>query len=141
MPVSAPPPSSPPPGRARDPRAHPDLRSQQARWQSQVARPLAARLGARTAGSYVDRATGRLVVTVTDADAARAVTAAGAEPRTVRRSRADLKKVELAERSPLPLRAPGPRCAAPLTAARRGPSPFRGPRHPAGRSCWRRPAM
>ncbi|WP_067811117.1 S1 family peptidase [Actinomadura kijaniata] len=63
-----------------------------------MARALADRLGARTAGSYPDRATGRLVVTVTDADAAQAVRAAGAEPKTVGRGRADLKKVEAALR-------------------------------------------
>ncbi|MGI5208669.1 S1 family peptidase [Spirillospora sp. CA-108201] len=58
-----------------------------------VAAKLAQRLGDRSAGAYVDRATKNLVVTVTDAGSAQAVRAAGAEPKTVARSGADLKKV------------------------------------------------
>ncbi|TDD88956.1 S1 family peptidase [Actinomadura rubrisoli] len=58
-----------------------------------TASALAKRLGSRTAGSYLDQATHKLVVTVTDAGAARAVRAAGAEPKTVTRSGSDLKRV------------------------------------------------
>ncbi|MDL4774577.1 MULTISPECIES: S1 family peptidase [Thermomonosporaceae] len=61
--------------------------------QAKVARSLAGTLGTRTAGAYIDRATRKLVVTVTDAGAAQSVRAAGAEPKTVARSGADLKKV------------------------------------------------
>jgi streptogrisin D len=50
-------------------------------------------LGARSAGSYVDSATGKLVVTVTDSAAADSVRSAGAVPRTVARSGAELAKV------------------------------------------------
>jgi streptogrisin D len=48
-------------------------------------------LGSRTAGSYLDQATGRMVVTVTDDAAARTVRAAGAIPRLVTRGRAQLQ--------------------------------------------------
>ncbi|MFI0352632.1 S1 family peptidase [Actinomadura sp. 9N407] len=58
---------------------------------SRLATELAQRLGTRTAGSYLDG--GRLVVTVADAGAARQVREAGAVPRTVARSGADLEKV------------------------------------------------
>ena len=58
-----------------------------------LAATLKRRLGGRSAGSYVDRATGRLVVTVADASAARSVRAAGAVPRTVARSGTDLRRV------------------------------------------------
>jgi streptogrisin D len=58
-----------------------------------VARSLAGTLGDRSAGAYIDRATSKLVVTVTDAGAAQTVRAAGATPRTVERGDADLKKV------------------------------------------------
>ncbi|WP_242906887.1 S1 family peptidase [Actinomadura terrae] len=61
--------------------------------QARTATTLAQRLGSRTAGSYIDAATRQLVVTVTDASAARAVRAAGAQPKTVARSGSDLKKV------------------------------------------------
>ncbi len=62
-----------------------------------AAAKVAGRLGAaRTAGAYVDQATGRSVVTVTDAAAARTVRAAGATPRTVARSGAALAKVTTA---------------------------------------------
>ncbi|MEU8797707.1 S1 family peptidase [Spirillospora sp. NPDC048819] len=58
-----------------------------------VAAKLAGQLGSRTAGAYLDQATRRLVVTVTDAKAAQAVRAAGAVPKTVARSGSDLKQV------------------------------------------------
>ncbi|HEY8482755.1 MAG TPA: alpha-lytic protease prodomain-containing protein, partial [Spirillospora sp.] len=58
-----------------------------------VAAKLTRQLGSRTAGAYVDKATRNLVVTVTDAGAAQAVRAAGAVPRTVARSGADLERV------------------------------------------------
>jgi streptogrisin D len=48
---------------------------------------------ARTAGSYLDAATGRMVVNVTDATTAAAVRAAGATPRLVSRSTQQLHKV------------------------------------------------
>jgi streptogrisin D len=61
-----------------------------------LATSLHQRLGARSAGSYLDKATGRLVVTVTkDADA-QSVRAAGAVPRMVPRSGADLDKATAA---------------------------------------------
>jgi streptogrisin D len=50
-----------------------------------------ARLGARAAGSYLDRASGRMIVNVTDARAAAEVRAAGAVPRTVVRGSAVLR--------------------------------------------------
>jgi streptogrisin D len=59
---------------------------------AKLASTLDQRLGARSAGSYLDRATGRLVVTVTDGSAAQSVRAAGATPRMVTRSRADLQR-------------------------------------------------
>ncbi|HEX2315778.1 MAG TPA: S1 family peptidase [Thermomonospora sp.] len=58
-----------------------------------LATTLAERLGSRTAGSYLDAATGRLVVTVADDIAAGTVRRAGAVPRKVARSGADLKRV------------------------------------------------
>jgi streptogrisin D len=54
---------------------------------------LAAALGNRSAGSYVD-ASGKLVVTVTDSAAAAAVRAAGATPRIVERGAAVLASAE-----------------------------------------------
>lgn len=60
---------------------------------SASAATLAATLGDRTAGSYLDAA-GKLVVTVTDAEAAGAVRAAGATPRHVARSGAVLASAE-----------------------------------------------
>src|SRR5262249_50430289 len=60
---------------------------------SKLAADLKRRLGERSAGSYVDRATGRLVVTVADQSAAQSVRAAGAVPRTVARSGADLHRI------------------------------------------------
>jgi hypothetical protein len=62
--------------------------------QAAVAHSLAGKLGGRSAGSYIDN--GRLVVTVTDASAAKAVTAAGAQAKLVTRSGSDLKKVQKA---------------------------------------------
>jgi streptogrisin D len=56
---------------------------------AQQGQALEARLGARTAGSYLD-ASGKLVVTVTDAAAADTVRAAGATARLVARSGAQL---------------------------------------------------
>ncbi|GAA4207687.1 S1 family peptidase [Actinocatenispora rupis] len=62
--------------------------------QSELAERLTARLGpSRTAGGYLDRVSGALVVTVVDAAGAATVRAAGAEPRTVRHSEADLARV------------------------------------------------
>ncbi|GAA0598264.1 S1 family peptidase [Actinomadura livida] len=58
-----------------------------------VAAKLAGELGSRSAGAYLDQSTRDLVVTVTDAKAAQAVRAAGAVPKTVARSGADLQKV------------------------------------------------
>jgi streptogrisin D len=53
---------------------------------ARLATTLEGRLGDRTAGSYVDEATGKLTITVIDAADAAAVRAAGAIPRTVVRS-------------------------------------------------------
>jgi streptogrisin D len=53
---------------------------------------LAKQLGTRTAGSYLDQQTGKLVVTVTDSVAAHSVLAAGAVPKIVTRSGTDLAK-------------------------------------------------
>jgi streptogrisin D len=61
-----------------------------------LAATLTQRLGGHTAGSYLDRATGRLVVTVTDAAAAQRVRAAGAIPKTVTRGGAALARAEAA---------------------------------------------
>jgi streptogrisin D len=51
---------------------------------------LAARLGDRAAGSYLDQATGRIVVAITDNALANSVRAAGATPKLVRHSAAQL---------------------------------------------------
>lgn len=65
-----------------------------------LATRLEQRLGARSAGSYIDQTTGKLVVTVTDVSAAQAVRAAGAVPRTVARNQADLERAtEVLDRS------------------------------------------
>jgi streptogrisin D len=53
---------------------------------------LAPKLGSRTAGSYVDIGTGKLVVTVTDAAAAEEVRAAGAVAQQVTRTTAQLTR-------------------------------------------------
>jgi streptogrisin D len=54
---------------------------------------LASQLGARTAGSYLDSATGQTVVTVTDAAAAQTVRSVGAVARVVTHSAAQLDAV------------------------------------------------
>ena len=59
---------------------------------SALATTLTQRLGTHTAGAYLDRSTGKLVVTVTDAAAAQSVRAAGATPRTVARNGATLQQ-------------------------------------------------
>ncbi|MFB4309761.1 S1 family peptidase [Actinomadura sp. GTD37] len=59
---------------------------------------LAERLGDRTTGAYIDSA-GRPVVTVTNATDAAAVRAAGAVPKTTRRSPAELRRVTAGLRS------------------------------------------
>jgi streptogrisin D len=59
---------------------------------SALATTLTQRLGTDTAGTYLDRTTGKLVVTVTDAAAAQSVRAAGATPRIVARSGAQLQQ-------------------------------------------------
>ena len=59
---------------------------------STLATTLTQRLGTHTAGTYLDRSSGKLVVTVTDAAAAQNVRAAGATPRTVARSGAVLQQ-------------------------------------------------
>lgn len=56
----------------------------------EAAAATAAGLGSRTAGSYLDQATGRMVITVTDQAAARTVRTAGAVPKMVRYSGAQL---------------------------------------------------
>jgi streptogrisin D len=52
---------------------------------------LAKELGPRSAGSYLDKATGKLMVAVTDSSAAQEVRRAGALPRMVPHSAADLR--------------------------------------------------
>jgi streptogrisin D len=59
--------------------------------QTAVADLLARRLGSRSAGSYLDRATGKLVVTITDKADAGAVRAGGAVPKVVARTAAQLR--------------------------------------------------
>jgi streptogrisin D len=54
---------------------------------------LAERLGARSAGTYLDQNTGQMVVTVTDAAAAATVRAAGSVARVVEHSSAELAQV------------------------------------------------
>jgi len=54
---------------------------------------LSTQLGSRTAGTYLDQATGRVVVTVTDAAAADAVRASGAVAKMVTRSAAELNGI------------------------------------------------
>jgi streptogrisin D len=60
--------------------------------QSQMATKLAGQLGARSAGSYIDQSTDKLVVTVTSKSDAKTVSAAGAVPRTVAFSGAQLRQ-------------------------------------------------
>ena len=64
--------------------------------QSALAGTLSRKLGAKAAGSYLDAASGRLVVAVTDAAAASTVRASGADAKVVSRSTADLNKVTAA---------------------------------------------
>src|SRR5262245_37404987 len=61
--------------------------------QAELAQRLAEQLGDRAAGGYIDRRTGDLVVNVLDERAAADVRAAGATPRTVRHSLAELESV------------------------------------------------
>src|ERR687895_1337812 len=61
-----------------------------------VAATLTQRLGARSAGSYLDRATGRVITTVTNRADARTVRAAGGTPKLVSYSGADLTKATTA---------------------------------------------
>ncbi|HEY8453001.1 MAG: S1 family peptidase [Micromonosporaceae bacterium] len=80
----------------------PALSVQQQIAAADSATALAESLGAdRTAGTYLDNATGRMVVNVTDAAAMAVVRASGAVPRLVERSTADLERVTAAlERAP-----------------------------------------
>jgi len=55
-----------------------------------AATSLSERLGAKSAGAYIDTASGRMVVAVTDANAAKAVRQAGAVAKTVKYSTAQL---------------------------------------------------
>src|SRR5690606_29900595 len=57
----------------------------------EAAMALAERLGDRSAGAYKDAQTGRMVVTISDPSAADEVRAAGAVPRVVTRSAAQLR--------------------------------------------------
>jgi streptogrisin D len=59
---------------------------------AKLATTLDKRLGAHSVGSYVDQATDKLIVTVTDGSAAQTVRAAGATPRMVTHSRTDLQR-------------------------------------------------
>jgi streptogrisin D len=59
---------------------------------STLATTLTQQLGTQTAGTYLDQTTGKLVVTVTDAAAAQQVRTAGATPRIVARSGAQLQQ-------------------------------------------------
>jgi streptogrisin C len=61
--------------------------------QAELAQRLAEQLGDRAAGGYLDRRTGNLVVNVLDERAAAEVRSAGATPRTVRYSLAELESV------------------------------------------------
>jgi streptogrisin D len=56
----------------------------------QSAAALASDLGSRSAGSYLDQATGKMVVNITDAALAQTVRSAGAQPRLVAHSAAQL---------------------------------------------------
>lgn len=79
--------ASPAPGRLSSPQA------------SELARQISADLGADSAGTYYDAGSGRLVVGVLDEGAAARVRAAGAEPRTVRHSAAELASAQRALKS------------------------------------------
>jgi streptogrisin D len=74
------------------PAAAPDIATPGAVDHDSVA-ALADRLGEDTAGTYLDQATGQMVVTVTDAEAAETVRAAGAVAKLVPYSAAELKRV------------------------------------------------
>jgi streptogrisin D len=63
---------------------------------SHVATKLAKQLGSRSAGSYLDQSTKKLVVTVTSKSDAKAVRAAGAVPKTVALSGARLQQATAA---------------------------------------------
>lgn len=64
-----------------------------------VAAALVERLGARSAGAYLDAGTGRMVVTVTDSAAAEEVRAAGTEAKVVSRGARELSAVTAALQS------------------------------------------
>jgi streptogrisin D len=71
------------------------------RSQAALADTLTSRLGSKAAGSYLDPRTGALVVTVTDAAAARTVAAAGARATVVTRGSAQLEGITAAlDRAP-----------------------------------------
>jgi streptogrisin D len=59
----------------------------------QSATALATELGSRAAGSYLDQATGRMVVDISDPALAQTVRSAGAQPRVVAHSAAQLAQV------------------------------------------------
>jgi streptogrisin D len=61
-----------------------------------LARTLAQRLGTRSAGSYFDKASGKLVVTVTDSSSGEIVRGAGALPRQVARGGDELARATAA---------------------------------------------
>lgn len=75
--------AAPLPARPVAPVARPDV--------GKLAVSLGSQLGTRSAGSYLDKTTGKLVVTLTDSSAAEVVRRAGAIPRMVTRSGAALK--------------------------------------------------
>jgi streptogrisin D len=77
------------------PAAAPDVAAQGMAAANDAA-ALAESLGDRAAGTYFDRATGQMVVAVTDPAAAETVTAAGAAAKLVRYSTADLEQVTAA---------------------------------------------
>lgn len=64
--------------------------------QAKLAGTLTTQLGAKSAGSYIDTATGTLVVNVTDAAAAKTVAASGATAKVVTRSSAELTGITTA---------------------------------------------
>jgi streptogrisin D len=66
------------------------------RGQAVLADTLGTKLGPKAAGSYIDTKTGALVVNVTDAAAAKTVTASGARAKVVTRSSAELKGITTA---------------------------------------------
>lgn len=68
-------------------------RTQAAPAPEAIAAAMAERLGSRSAGSYYDATTGKMIVTITDRADAAVVEAAGGVPRLVERSGADLAKI------------------------------------------------